>query len=115
MNKGDYGTMNYEHELAKAIREFTSELRRFGRRDSHWKQEIMTALETLTDAVNQAATAQTELTEAVNEAIVRLGTPGATDAQLLTLATAVQANTKSDVSLTTALNAALDPEQPPVE
>jgi len=107
--------MNYEHELAKAIREFISELRKFGRRDSHWKHEIMTALETLTDAVNQAATAQTELTAVVNEAIVRLGTPGATDAQLLTLATAVQANTKSDTLLTEALNTALNPAQPPVQ
>lgn len=106
--------MNYERELAKAIREFTSELRRFSRRDSYWKFNIMTALETLTDAVNQAATAQTELTAAVNAALVRLGTPGATDAQLLSLATAVNANTQSDSVLTKAINTALN-QEPPVE
>jgi DNA uptake protein ComE-like DNA-binding protein len=73
---------------------------------------LMTALEELTAAVNEAATAQTDLTTAVNAAIVQLGTPGATDAQILTAATAIRANTASDVALTAALKDAVNP---PVE
>lgn len=76
--------------------------------------KIMTALETLTEAVNAAAVAQTDLTTAVNAAIVQIGTPSATDTQILTAATAVTANTASDVSLTKALNDALTPAEPPV-
>lgn len=67
----------------------------------------MTALEKLTEAVNQNTAGQVVLTMAVNAAIVRLGHPPADDAQLNTLTSAVEANTASDVALTAALNAAL--------
>lgn len=104
--------MSHEHELAHAIREFTHELREFGKRDSHWKHKIMTALETLTGSVNANTAGQAELTIAVNAAIVQLGSPGATDAQLLTLSTAIDSSTASDAALTAALKAAVTP---PVE
>lgn len=67
----------------------------------------MTALETITASVTAGTAGQAELTTAVNAAIVRLGSPGATDAQLLTLASAIDALNASDVSLRDALNAAL--------
>lgn len=75
-------------------------------------QALMTALETLTDSINKNTTGQAELTTAVNAAIVRIGTPGATDAQLLSLAAAVDGSTASDKALTDALNAALTPVPP---
>ena len=73
----------------------------------------MTALETLTASVNANTQGQAALTTAVNAAIVQLGTPGATDAQLLSLAAAVDSSTESDKALTDALNAALNPPTPP--
>lgn len=77
----------------------------------------MTALETLTASVAAGTAGQAGLTTAVNAAIVRLGNPGATDAQLLTLASAIDGLSASDVSLTAALNAALNPPVviPPTE
>lgn len=78
----------------------------------HQHKEIMTALQTLLDAIAAAAAAQTELTTAVNAIIVLVGTPGATDAQILSAAQAIAANTASDVALTAALNAALNPTPP---
>lgn len=78
----------------------------------HRHEQIMTALETLTASVNTNTAGQADLTVAVNKAIVQLGTPGATDAQLLTLAAAVDSSTASDKALTDALNAALNPPPP---
>jgi hypothetical protein len=75
--------------------------------------QIMTALETLTESVNANTQGQANLTTAVNAAIVQLGTPGATDAQLLTLAAAIDQNTQSDKSLTDALIAAVNPTPTP--
>lgn len=77
------------------------------------QEQIMTALETLTASVNANTAGQAELTTAVNKAIVQLGTPGATDAQLLTLAAAVDSSTASDKALTDALNAATTTPTPP--
>lgn len=79
----------------------------------HRHTKLMTALETLTKAVADGTQGQAELTTAVNAAIVRLGNPGATDAQLLTLASAIDNLTASDVSLTATLNAALNPPPTP--
>lgn len=75
-------------------------------------EQIMTALETLTASVNANTQGQADLTTAVNAAIVQLGTPGATDAQLLSLASAVDASTQSDAALTVALKAAVNPPVP---
>ena len=75
-------------------------------------QQLMTALETLTASVTAGTAGQADLTAAVNAAIVRLGSPGATDAQLLTLAAAVDGLNASDVSLKDALLAALNPPPP---
>lgn len=76
-------------------------------------RQIMTALETLTESIRLNTEGQATLTTAVNAAIVRLGTPGATDAQLLSLASAVDSSTASDAALTAALNAALTPTPTP--
>lgn len=76
----------------------------------------MTALETLTAAVNANTQGQANLTTAVNAAIVQLGTSTPTDAQLLSLTTAIEANTQSDKALTDSLLLALNPTTtPPVE
>jgi DNA uptake protein ComE-like DNA-binding protein len=75
-------------------------------------EQIMTALETLTDAVNRNTQGQAALTSAVNDAIIHIGSPGVTDAQLLSLATAIDANTASDADLTKKLAEALNPAPP---
>jgi hypothetical protein len=72
----------------------------------------MNALDTLTESVNKNTAGQAALTTAVNAAIVQLGTPGATDAQLLTLAAAIDQNTQSDAALTAALTQAVTPPTP---
>jgi hypothetical protein len=74
--------------------------------------QIMTALETLTASVNANTTGQAALTSAVNDAIIHLGTPGATEAQLLSLSAAIDASTASDADLTAKLTAALNPAKP---
>lgn len=104
-----------ELALIGLLREGLTEIRRFGERIcvlEKTQEKIMTAIETLTESVNAAAKAQTELTTAVNAAIVQLGTPSATDAQILTAAAAVDANTASDVALTKALTDAVNPPTP---
>lgn len=74
--------------------------------------QIMTALETLINSVNANVSGQAILTTAVNAAIVRIGTVGPTEAQLMTIAGQIDSSTNSDTALTNALNAALD--APPV-
>lgn len=70
-------------------------------------QQIMTAIETLTEAVNKNTAGQAELTSAVNDAIARIGTPSVTDAQLLSLTALVDSSTQSDANLAAALRAVL--------
>ena len=84
------------------------------KRFAELERKIMTALESLTQTVTDSTTAQTELIAVVNEAIIHIGQPGATDAQLNTLAAAIAANTASDQALVASLKAALNPV-PPVE
>lgn len=92
------------------LRERMSRLEQIIHQQNH---QIMTALETLTAAVNANTQGQANLTTAVNAAIVQLGQNSPTDAQLLSLATAIEANTQSDVALTTALLAAVNPTPTP--
>lgn len=94
------------------FREMADRIARFEHHSQIQHHQIMTALETLTASVATATAGQADLTTAVNAAIVRLGNPGATDAQLLTLASAIDGLSASDVSLTAALNAALNPPPP---
>lgn len=98
--------------LSSRIEHMAERLGRLEHQSQHRHEQIMTALETLTASVAAGTAAQTDLTTAVNAAIVRLGNPGATDAQLLTLASAIDGLSASDVSLTAALNAALNPPPP---
>lgn len=106
-------------EQTELFRVMASRISHLEHNTQHRHEEIMTALETLTNSVNTAAAAQSELTTAVNAAIVRIGTPSATDAQILSAATAIDANTSSDRSLISALTAAMAtpvviPPTPPV-
>jgi hypothetical protein len=99
--------------LAFRIEHLSERIGRLEHQSQHRHEALMTALESLTASVAAGTAGQAELTTAVNAAIVRLGNPGATDAQLLTLASAIDALSASDVSLTAALNAALNPTPPP--
>lgn len=70
-------------------------------------ETIMTALETLQASIDANTKGQADLTTAVNEAITRIGTPSASDATLLSLATLVDSSTASDTALAAGLRAAL--------
>jgi len=98
--------------ISSRLEHLSEHIGRLEHQSQHRHEQIMTALETLTASVAAGTAGQAELTTAVNAAIVRLGNPGATDAQLLTLASAIDALSASDVSLTAALNAALNPTPP---
>jgi predicted nuclease of restriction endonuclease-like RecB superfamily len=99
--------------LEKVLGTFFKDLEERLRAIEHKQDKIMTALETLTNSVNANTQGQANLTTAVNAAIVQLGTPGATEAQLLSLATAIDQNTQSDKALTDALIAAVNPTPTP--
>lgn len=71
--------------------------------------QIMTALETLTESVNKNTIGQADLTRAVNAAVVELGADTPTDAQLLTLSAAIDANTTNAAALAVALDQAVTP------
>lgn len=96
-------------EMVTEIRKVLTELQT---KEKERNDKIMTALETLTDSVNKNTTGQAALTAAVNQAIIHIGTPGATDAQLLSLAAAIDQNTQSDADLTKALTDAVNPPAP---
>lgn len=101
--------VNEFKEVNDSIQEYRTELAAKETRDNERHQTIMTALEDLQAALNEATTAQTDLTTAVNAAIVKLGTtPVPVDEAAITAAAvAVRANSASDVVLKDALNAAL--------
>lgn len=104
--------------LSSRVEHLSEHVGRLEHQAQHRHEDLMNALETLTASVAAGTAGQAELTTAVNAAIVRLGNPGATDAQLLTLAGAIDGLTASDVALTAALKAALNPPPvviPPVE
>jgi hypothetical protein len=96
-------------EDARALTGLTARLTVLEENSTIRHTQIMTALEALTESVNAGTAGQAELTKAVNAAIVQLGTPGATDAQLLSLKSAIDATTQSDKDLTAALTAAVTP------
>lgn len=95
--------------LSARLEHFGERLGRLEHNTQHRHIEIMTALETLSEAVNLNVAGQAALTAAVTALIVRVGTPGPTDAQLLTLAGQVDSSTASDRALTDAANGALNP------
>lgn len=98
--------------LSIRVEHLSEHIGRLEHQSQHRHDQIMTALETLTASVNTNTSGQADLTAAVNAAIVQLGTPGATDAQLLSLAAAIDQNTQSDASLAAALRAAVTPPVP---
>lgn len=113
----DCGDDNTERPLIDLIRsilsDFTKEIRdglaALTNKEQERHVQIMTALETLTASVTAATTELTDLTTAVNAAIVELGADTPTDAQLLTLAAAIDANTANAATLASALNNAVTP------
>lgn len=94
------------------FREATERIARLEQKSQHRHEQIMTALETLTASVNANTQGQADLTTAINAAIVELGADTPTDAQLLSLATAIDANTANAAALKTALDNAVNPPVP---
>lgn len=95
--------------LSNRIEHLSEHIARSEHQAQHRHQQIMTALETLTASVNAGTQGQAALTTAVNAAIVQLGQPSPTDAQLLSLSAAIDQSTASDAALTVALNNATTP------
>jgi hypothetical protein len=98
--------------LSARVEYLSEHIGRLEHQSQHRHEQIMTALEDLTQAVTDNVAGQAALTTAVNAAIVKLGSPSPTDAQLNTLRDAIRSSTESDASLTTALNAAVTPPSP---
>jgi hypothetical protein len=95
--------------LSSRVEHLAERLGRLEHQSQHRHDQIMTALETLTASVMAATTELTELTTAVNAAVVELGADTPTDAQLLTLAAAIDANTANAKTLADVLNKAVTP------
>jgi predicted nucleic acid-binding Zn ribbon protein len=98
--------------LSTKLEHLAERLGRLEHQSQHRQDQIMTALETLVASVDANVAGQAALTTAVNALIVRVGTPGPTDAQLLSIAGQVDSSTASDKALTDAANAALNPPPP---
>ena len=75
-------TSRLEHQMLEEIEDLSVLLHEF----KHSLRRLMTALETLTEAVTTLGTEVTALTASVDHAVTHMGAPPATDAQLLTLA-----------------------------
>jgi uncharacterized protein YydD (DUF2326 family) len=114
-NRKDDG--NSEKALIKLIREIlggvVQRVDALETKQQERHDQIMTAIETLQEAVTANTAGQAALTSAVNDAITRIGTPSASDATLLSLAALVQSSTQSDADLTAALRTALGGEVTP--
>ena len=98
--------------LSTRVEHLAERLGRLEHQAEHRHDQIMTALEDLTQAVTDNVAGQAALTTAVNAAIVKLGSPSPTNAQLNTLRDAIKSSTDSDASLTKALNDAVTPPTP---
>jgi ABC-type transporter Mla subunit MlaD len=99
--------------LSARIEHLSEHLGRLEHNTQHRHQQIMTALETLTASADALTAADTDLTGAINDAITRIGSPSATDAQLLSIAGIIDHNTEVVKNQTAALRAALNPTPPP--
>ena len=98
--------------IGKILTDFTSEIRdafaELQNKEQERHEKIMTGLETLTNSINANVSGQAALTTAVNALIILAGTPGPTDAQLISLAGQVDSSTNSDTALTNAINDVLN-------
>jgi hypothetical protein len=103
------------HLIRDEIHQLRDRITNIEQQTQHRHQELMTALETLTASADALTKSNTDLTAAVNDAITRIGTPGVTDAQILSIASVIDHNTAVITSQTTALRTALDavPVPPP--
>jgi hypothetical protein len=99
-------------EVHTALHSFKDALALKETKDQERHNKLMTAFETITASVDANVAGQADLTTAVNALIVRVGTPGPSDAQLLSLAGQIDSSTASDKALTDAANAALNPPPP---
>jgi len=96
--------MLHDHEL----RELKHLLKGF----CHHAEQLhkaMTSLDTLTASVSALAVATTGLTAAVDTVVTEIGTPAATDAQILSAASLVDAQTAATNAQTARLIAATTP------
>lgn len=108
---------NSEKDLIKLIRDIlggvVQRVDSLEKKQQERHNQIMTAIETLQEAIAANTAGQAALTSAVNDAITRIQTPSASDATLLSLAALVQSSTQSDSDLTAALRTALGGEVTP--
>ena len=95
--------------LSARIEHLSEHIGRLEHQSQHRHEQIMTALETLTASVTAATTELTDLTDAVNAAVIELGADTPTDAQLLTLSTAIDAFTTSVANQAKLLRDAVTP------
>ena len=105
--------INLLRETLDDVRALAARVGHLEHKIQHQHEKLMTALETLTASVQALHDGDAALTTAVNDAITHIGQPGATDAQLTTLAGVIDTKTASDAALVVALNAALNPTPPP--
>lgn len=96
-------------ETLDDVRALSVAVRHLEHQSQHRHQQIMTALETVVASVNANTQGQADLTTSINAAIVELGADTPTDAQLLSLATQIDANTANAAALKTALDNAVNP------
>lgn len=99
--------------MFRGLKEILHLLRQWGEQYTKDKHKLMTALDSLTASVNTLATSITGLTAAVDTAVADITTPGATDAQLASLQSVVDAQTAAVNAQAARLNAATTPVTPP--
>lgn len=102
-----------EHSASKLLHRVLALLKHHEHKQNERHQEIMTALERLTASVTTTGTNVASLTAAVDDAVSHIGNPGATDAQLNTLADSIDALNGTIAAQTTRLQTAVNPPPPP--
>lgn len=96
--------------LSARIEHLSEHIGRLEHNEQHRHQQIM---ETLTKSADDLTDGSAELTSAINDAITRIRTLSATDAQLLSIAGTIDHNTEVVKAQAAALRAALNPAPTP--
>lgn len=104
------------HLIRDEMVQFRDRMHRLEQQYHRQHTELMTAIETLTASITANTNGQAELTTAVNAAVIELMSDTPSDAILLSLATAIDANTANAATLKQALDNAVNPPviPPPV-
>lgn len=100
-----------EHSERKLLHRVLALLKHNEHKQNERHQQIMTALERLTASVT-TGTNVSALTAAVDDAVSHIGNPGATDAQLNTLADSIDALNGTVAAQTLRLQTAVNPPPP---